>query len=243
MESWGAGKLRSALEAEREIVRMKTHFLHSVSHEFRTPLSVIQSGAELIEHYADQLTPERRAQALTQIKASTQQMNEMVEQVLTLSRIESGQLPIQHKFFSVADLCADMVRSVSTSTQERCPIMVRCELSCDFQSDATLLRSIVSNLLTNAVKYSNAGSSITLAATQNDAAISIVLRDQGMGITPDDLPHVQEPFHRGANAGDIPGTGLGLAIASKCAALLGGSLKLDSIEGKGTTAIVTLPLV
>ena len=239
-----AGKLRSALEAEREIVRVKTHFLHSVSHEFRTPLSVIQSSADLLESYVDQLTPERRAQALNQIKASTTHMNDMVEQVLTLSRIESPQTPVDRKPVLVARLIDDIVLSVATATATgaRCPVTVSCDSALEILSDATLLRSVISNLLSNAVKYSAPGSPVTIVAGMNEGAFALSVSDRGIGIPAEELERVREAFHRGSNARDVPGTGLGLAIATRCLALLGGTLHLQSTVGQGTLATVNLPL-
>ncbi|MFZ4596004.1 MAG: sensor histidine kinase [Verrucomicrobiaceae bacterium] len=235
-----AGKFRSALKAEREVVRMKTHFLHSVSHEFRTPLSVIQSGAELIEHYADQLTPERRAQALAQIKSSTQHMNEMVEQVLTLSRLESGTMQLNLQTVNVGDLCRSLADDVRIATHDRCPIEVAVATEDSIEMDPTLVRPMLVNTLTNAVKYSTPGERVLFYPLLFDGVVRFSVVDRGIGILPADKPKLGQPFFRGENVADIPGTGLGLAIMDRCAKLHGAEYGIHSQEGNGTQVVIVI---
>lgn len=235
-----AGKLRSALEAEREVVRLKTHFLHSVSHEFRTPLSVIQSGAELIEHYTDQLTPERRAQALTQIKNSTQLMNEMVEQVLTLGRLEAGAVKLNLVPVNVGDLCRSIAEEVRIATQDRCPMEVNVAIEGCIELDAGLVRTMLINALTNAVKYSNAGEKILFHPLLSDGVVRFSVVDQGIGIVAQDQARLGQPFFRGQNVADIPGTGLGLTILDRCAQLHGAEYGIHSRDGAGTQVVIVI---
>lgn len=157
-----AGKLRAALDAERELGRMKNQFVSSVSHEFRTPLSVILSGAELLEVHASQLSDSRRGEVLAQIKSSTERMNEMVEQVLLLGRIESGTMKANPQPVDVAALCREIVEEVQIATQRRCEIETQLD-EVTHSLDAALLRSALANLLTNAVKYSKPGRKVALS--------------------------------------------------------------------------------
>ncbi|MCX6856909.1 MAG: HAMP domain-containing sensor histidine kinase [Verrucomicrobia bacterium] len=231
-----AGKLRAALDAERELGRMKNHFVSSVSHEFRTPLSVILSGAELLEAHAGQLSESRRQELLTQIKSSTGRMNEMVEQVLLLGRIESGAMKANPQPVDVAALCREIVEEVQIATQRRCEIVTK--LDTGMRSlDVTLMRSVLANLLTNAVKYSRPGGRVIFEANES----SFRVNDEGIGIPPADLARLGEPFHRASNVGDISGTGLGLAVVKRCVALCGGTFTIHSEEGHGTQVVVTLP--
>jgi signal transduction histidine kinase len=230
-----AGKLLAALAAEREITEQQRFFTQSVSHEFRTPLGVILSGADLLDRYADHLTPVRRAEILAEIKDNTRQMTDMVEGVLQLGRIESGKLDCIPRPVNIAGLCRDITRkiaagAITVTAPER-----------EAMLDATLIGSVLGNLLSNAVKYSPPGSPVSFISSLENDRITFTVRDQGNGISADELPRVCDPFHRCKNVGEIPGTGLGLAIALRCAELHGGTLKIESNTGSGTTATVTIP--
>ncbi len=231
--------LRAALDAEREVGRLRGQFVSSVSHEFRTPLSVIVSSADLLESYGPQLDAARSSEAVAQIQDSAARLAEMVDEILLLSRLESGRVQPRADDVDLSQLCHVVAREVATATRDRCPISV--EASGSARSDATLLRSILANLLGNAVKYSPAGSPIRLAAEQRGGATVFTVSDRGIGIPAPDLARVGEAFHRAANVGDTPGTGLGLAIVRRSAALLGGTFSIESEEGRGTTATLTLP--
>ncbi|MEI6536429.1 MAG: HAMP domain-containing sensor histidine kinase, partial [Verrucomicrobiaceae bacterium] len=240
-----ANQLHSALSSEREIGRMRSQFVSSVSHEFRTPLSVILSGADLLEAHADQLTPERRGEVFAQIKSSTQRMNEMVGQVLLLGHIESGAMKVKRQMEDVALLCRSIADEVNLATQQRCNLVVDVtSLAPDaatFALDANLLRSALGNLLGNAVKYSAPGATVTLAVQVSAGVARFVVSDQGIGIPAADQARLLEPFHRGRNVGEITGTGLGLAIVERCVKLHGGILSIDSTEDQGTNVVVTIP--
>lgn len=230
--------LRAALEAERGMVRMKDHLLHSVSHEFRTPLSVILSSTELLEAYGDRLSPERKAEALAQIGHSTARMNDMVGQVLLLSRIEARAMPVEPKPLDLAAFARDLARETETATLSRCPIQVTAPATLDATLDSRLLRAVLGNVLTNAVKFSPEGAPVEFIV-ESAENLRMIIRDHGPGISAEDLPRTREPFFRAASASGIPGTGLGLTIADKCAVLLGGKLVLESGPA-GTIATLTL---
>ncbi len=233
-----AAGLRSALVAEQDLVQMKDHLLHSVSHEFRTPLSVILSSTELLEAYSDRLSPERRAEALVQIRDSTKRMDDMVGQVLLLSRIEARRMPVVSK---PLDLCAfthELVRETEIATHSRCPIQLTVPETLDATLDSGLLRTVLGNLLSNAVKFSPEGKTVDFIV-DHDSCLRFTIRDHGYGISTGDLSQVGEPFFRASSTGEVPGTGLGLAIARKCADLLGGKLLIES-DSTGTTTTLTI---
>ena len=235
-----ATKLRAALAAERELVRQQRFFTQSVSHEFRTPLGIIMSGADLLESYTEKLTPERRREVLAEIKDNTRHMNAMIEQVLLLGRIESSRLENHPEPVNLAVFCQAMAHKVNTATQDRCVITVAAP-DREVMLDPAVLNSILGNLLSNAVKYSAPGRSVALEAEVADGRVIFVVGDQGIGIPPRDLARVGELFHRGSNVGNAPGSGLGLAIAHRCATLLGAILTVESKEGDGTTATLRVP--
>lgn len=234
-----ATKLRAALASERELSRTQSCFFNSVSHEFRTPLSVILSGADLLESYAGQLSAEERSHLLAQIKSNTRQMNDMVEHVLMLGRMDSKKFQPNPKLIPVGALCDEVACEVRAANQDRCPIVVKAPEE-EAWLDAALMRTILGNLLSNAVKYSAPGSEVKLEVRVTDDSIAFTISDAGIGIPPEDLPQVCEPFHRSGNVGSVPGTGLGLAIVQRCTKLLGGTFEIQSMPGQGTTVTVTL---
>jgi signal transduction histidine kinase len=235
-------ELNAALEAERELGRLRSHFVNSVSHEFRTPLSVILSSADLLENYAEQLTPARRHEVLAQIQDSTRHMTQMVEEILLLGRIESRGVKCRPAPLDVGSFCKQLAAETITAHRERTSIQI--EVATGLENvplDSALLRSILGNLLANAVKYSAPGRAVQLTAVRVNGSVNFTVRDEGIGISANDLPHLGGPFYRGRNVGDTPGTGLGLAIVQRCATLHGGTFHIESLEGRGTTAQVSLP--
>jgi len=234
-----AAGLRAALTAERELVHMKDHLLHSVSHEFRTPLSVILSSTELLECYADRLPPERRSAALAQIRESTAWMNDMVGQVLLFARIDARRLPVEPCEVNVAAFARELVRTTEIATGKRNPIHLTAPEALEATLNPTLLRAVLGNLLSNAVKFSPEGAPV-LFTVERGERLRFVISDTGPGIAVNELSRVREPFFRATAASGIPGTGLGLTIADRCATLLGGVLTIENGSGGGAIATFTL---
>ena len=182
-----SAQLGAALRAEQEIVRQQRYFTQSVSHEFRTPLGIIMSGADLLADYLDHLTPERRREVLTEIKANTRLMSDMVEQVLALGRIESGLLPFKPKPVQLALLCHEIARKAGAGTGDAIVVQA---VEQEAPLDAALISSVLTNLLSNAIKYSPPGKRITLTATADSAHITFTVRDEGIGIPVAELSRV-----------------------------------------------------
>lgn len=237
-----AGLLK-ALARERELSEMKSGFVSTVSHEFRTPLGIISSSAEILDRYFDRLPPNQRSEHLQTIVRSTRLLSGLMEGVLVLGKVESSAMRFSPHPIDLSTLCSSLADEVMFATQHACPIQV--SLGGDLagaQSDETLLRHIFSNLLSNAVKYSPPQTPVTFSVERADDHAVFVVRDRGIGIPPEDLRTLGTAFHRGRNVGQRPGTGLGLAIVQRCIQLHGGELKLESEVGKGTRACVRLPM-
>ena len=234
-------ELRAALDNERELVRMKSQFVNTVSHEFRTPLGVILSSADILAHYLDRLSPDLRAQHLRDIQDSSQQMSLMLEQVLDLGRIESGKSGCQHGLIALTPLLQRLADESHSASGTNVRLLVEGDLS-NAQADESLLRHILLNLLSNACKYSSAAALIEFTAQRDGEDAVFIVRDHGIGIPAHEVAQMFESFTRASNVADTPGTGLGLAIVQRCVVLHGGTIRLDSIEGKGTTVTVRLPL-
>ncbi len=234
-------QLRQSLEHERELVALKSQFVNTVSHEFRTPLGVIMSSTDILSHYLDRLTDEARREHLVDIFSSCKHMSKMLEQVLDLGSIEvtsvsCNGLPL--------DLPALLSRIIDESASATRGGPIRFDPGPDLDGaigDETLIRHIFLNLISNARKYSPVDAEVELAVHREQTEAIITVRDHGIGIPIADQPRLFESFSRGSNVSDTPGSGLGLAIVKRSALLHGGSVTIDSAEDQGTLVTVRLP--
>lgn len=235
-------ELQLALATERELGDLKSNFVSMVSHEFRTPLGVIGSSAQILDRYFARLSEEDRREHLDNVISGVHRMARMLEDVLVLSRVDSGRMDFRPEPLELGELCrriADEMRSLHGGTvalsiapdAEQCP-----------HADENLLRHILTNLLINAHKYSPAGASVQLTVAREKSDAIFTIRDEGIGIPPSDQTRLFEAFHRGSNVGHVAGTGLGLVIVRRCAEIHGGSVSVASSEGAGATFTVRLPL-
>lgn len=234
-------EMSNALARERELGELKTRLLSMASHEFRTPLAAILSSAELIGHYGDRIGPEEQRGIMDDLVSAARRMQLMLEDMLTLGQAEAGRLAFKPQPADVDSLCRMVVaevRSARAGDHE-----LRLDLApVGFRSiDPRLVHHILGNLLTNACKYSPAGSEVAMRVQPLDGALKVEVTDRGIGIPEEDLPHLFDSFHRGANAGNRPGSGLGLAIVMHCVKLHGGQVSVVSKLGVGSTFSVTLP--
>jgi signal transduction histidine kinase len=167
----------------------------------------------------------------------------MMEAVLALSRLDSGKLIFQPAALDLPRFCSHVVDEVLSAMNHRCPIELDCasELP-EARADERLLGHIFSNLLSNALKYSNAGATVRFSVKREGKAAVCVIADHGIGISETDQQELFKAFHRGANVGTRPGTGLGLLLVKRCSDLHGGQVQLQSNLGAGTTVTVRLPL-
>jgi len=232
-----------ALAREKELSQLKSNFVSMVSHEFRTPLGIIQSSAELLRDFYTKMQADEREEQLDSIFRNTRRMAGMMEEILVLSRLDAGKLEFQPASLDLRSFCGRVVDEVLSATNRRCPI----ELSLDSvppeaQADERLLGHIFTNLLSHAVKYSEPGATVHFILERNGSDAVGTVRDRGLGILEQDQQKLFTAFHRGANVGSRPGTGLGLMLVKRCADLHGGKVRLTSEIGEGTTVVVTLPL-
>jgi len=236
-------ELVRTLEREKELSQLKSNFVSMVSHEFRTPLGIIQSSAELLRGFYQRMKPDEREEQLESITRNTRRMADMMEEVLVLSRLDAGKLEFEPVALDLNVFCRRVVDEVLSATNRRC----RIELSLKSvpngaEADERLLGHIFTNLLSNAVKYSEPGAVVRFAVERDGHDAVCVVRDQGIGISEDDQLQLFKAFHRGSNVGSRPGTGLGLVLVKRCADLHGGKVQVISKIGEGTTVIVRLPV-
>jgi PAS domain S-box-containing protein len=235
--------LLKTLEREKELSQLKSNFVSMVSHEFRTPLGIIQSSAELLRDFHARMQPEERKEQLDSVTRNTRRMTGMMEDILVLSRLDAGKLDCRPAPIDLKAFCLRVVDEVLSATSRRCPI----ELSVsgtlpEAGADERLLGHIFTNLLSNAVKYSEAGAAVHFTVEQSGRHALCAVRDAGIGISEADQQELFQAFHRGGNVGSRPGTGLGLLLVKRCADLHGGTINVQSKLREGTTVRVTLPL-
>lgn len=236
-------ELTRALAQERELGELKSRFVTTVSHEFRTPLGIIMSAIELMRHYNERLPQDQREELQEDIFNATRLMAGLMEQVLVLGRVEAGKVGCKPAPCDLEILAGKLTDESLSATNRKCPVNWQAEGDLTgANADEALLRHIFSNLITNAVKYSPEGSEVIFTARResDDAVFQVI--DHGIGIPAADRARLFEAFHRCSNVGEIPGTGLGLVIVKRCVDLHGGSVDIDSAVGKGTTFTVRLPL-
>jgi PAS domain S-box-containing protein len=236
-------ELLNTLEREKELGQLKSNFVSMVSHEFRTPLGIIQSSAELLRDFYQKMPTGEREEQLDSITRNTRRMAGMMEQILVLSRLDAGKLDFQPAALDLNAFCRRVLDEVLSATNRRCPIeLLLGPASERARADERLLGHIFTNLLSNAVKYSEPGTTVRFNLEQDGADAVCTVRDQGIGISEEDQQHLFKAFHRGSNVGERPGTGLGLLLVKRCAELHGGKVQLSSKIGEGTTVTVRLPV-
>lgn len=234
-------EIRSALKKERELNQLKSRFVSMVSHEFRTPMTAIRICAELLEHQS--LSEEQRHRYFKQIQASIHGMTQLLDQVLLLGKTESGRFEYNPEPINLKGFCGELVEGlqVMLNTQHQV-IYTYTGLAEDVIVDRALLHHILTNLLSNAIKYSPTGGKVEFNLDYQNGCAVLHIRDQGIGIPPQDHDRLFDPFHRASNVAGIQGTGLGLAIVKNCVELHGGQITFETQAGQGTTFMVTLPV-
>ncbi|WP_367870213.1 ATP-binding protein [Luteolibacter sp. Populi] len=235
--------MRRALENERELSELRSRFTAIVSHEFRTPLGVIMSAVELLRNYHDRLDAARRGELFEDIHTATSRMGDLMEQVLVLGGADAGKLAYTPEPIDLEAICAKLIDESLSATVRKCPVEVSIESDLEGAiGSESLLRHIFSNLLSNAAKYSPAGSPVEFRVRREAKDAIFTVRDRGIGIPAEDQPKMFEAFHRARNVAGVAGSGLGLLITKRCVELHGGSIGFESEDGAGTRFTVRLPI-
>ncbi len=235
-------EIHRLLLQEKEISDLKIQLFSMISHEFRTPLTVIFSASQLLENGLKDADKSSRKN-LYRIQSSVKLMNQFLTDILILTRAESGNLSCQLEPLDIEAFCLNLVEDFQFINKNNTPIkFVSQGLMIRPYLDEKLLYSILSNLLLNAIKYSPTGAGISLILWKDSDRIVFQVRDHGIGIAEEDRGKIYEPFYRGQNVENIIGTGLGLAVVKKCVELHRGEIALDSQVDKGTSFTVKLPI-
>jgi len=230
------------LARERQLSEMKSQFISVASHEFRTPLAAAVGTLELIERHAAKLTEAKRTELISRIQRSLGRLTEIMDDVLQLSRADSGRVKATRINADLVRLAQDILREVESGDGQKHRFIFESGAGVGtVPVDTKLTNHILSNLVGNAVRYSPAGTTVTVKLRIDETAFTFLVIDEGIGIPEAEREHVFEPFARGSNVGQISGTGLGLNIVKRYTELMGGTIELLPAE-RGTTFSVRIPL-
>lgn len=234
---------KKALDKERELSELKSRFVSMASHEFRTPLSTILSSAALISKYIDKETQEKRLKHVDRIKSNVDDLTGVLNDFLSLAKLEEGKIENSPSQFEVNEFVAELIEELKLSLKKDQKIkFVPIIFSQEACLDKSHLKSIVTNLTSNAIKYSPEGKDITITLSSDKTNLNISVKDNGLGIPINDQTHLFERFFRAKNVINIQGTGLGLNLIKKYIELVNGTISFISEEGNGTTFTVILPI-
>ncbi|MGH7623574.1 MAG: sensor histidine kinase, partial [Gemmatimonadaceae bacterium] len=225
--------------------RLKSEFLASMSHELRTPINAIMGYTALLADriYGD--VNERQDEGLRRIKVSAQHLLALINDILDLAKIEAGKMPLHLAPVSLASVVAEISQQVEPIVRRKALTFVA-DLPTELPSmvsDETKIKQILLNLLSNAVKFTHSGGVIVRVRTEREN-VRVDVQDSGIGIRPEDLEAIWEDFRQvdQSRTREFGGPGLGLSITHKLIQALGGSVRVESVYGEGSTFSVTLPL-
>ena len=206
---------RSALDNERQLSAMKSKFVSLVSHEFRTPLAVIQTSADMIDRHAGSSDPAKVYGYSLRIKTKVQQLTAMLSNLLDLEKLEQEELHCKPVEFDLVQLCDDLMNEMRPLAKiEQCLVHVVDAEERAVTLDYSMVHNILTNLLSNAIKYSPAGATITLHTTLDLDTATLSVEDEGVGIPLEDQKLMFDRFFRGSNVEASQGTGIGLSIVA-----------------------------
>lgn len=238
-------ELRRALQRERELSDLKSRFISTASHEFRTPLAMIMTSSDLLLTYGARLSDEQKHERLEKIQLEVRNITALLDDLLTISRAsQTGKLEYNPAEIDLPAVCLQILQEVRTGMGTGHEFQVT--MSGDDRLawiDSKLLKRMLTNLLSNAVKYSPRGSTIAFELRCEPEQKVIRIADQGIGIPEADWPGLFEAFHRGRNVGNVAGTGLGLAIVKNAVDLHSGTIEVESQLNTGTTFTLTFPVL
>jgi PAS domain S-box-containing protein len=233
----------AALVKEKRLNEMKSRFVSMASHEFRTPLSTILSSTALIDKYIEKELYDKTGKHTDRIKKSVHGLTEILNDFLSVDKLETQITPVKIQSFNYEQLSKDMVEEMGTITKDG--QIITCELIGDdfnISSDPNIIKNILYNLISNAIKYSGENQPILYRSEILDNNLHIFVRDKGIGIPKQDQEQLFTRFFRANNVTNIKGTGLGLNIVQKYLEMLNGKLTFESEENKETTFYITIPI-
>lgn len=235
-------EIQAALLKQQELNTLRSQFVSMISHEFRTPLTTILLSADMLSKYFDKLLPDERQKQISRIKETIQRMTSLLENVLTIGRIDSGKFTFSPKLCNLEELSSNLVRNVEFNSgfshKINCKINGNCK---EIYLDDNLISLAINNLLSNAIKYSPNSKTVDFTINCNISEIEFIITDYGIGIPDEEQKFLMQSFFRASNVGNITGYGLGLSIVKRALDAHQGNIEVKSKVGVGTTFIVKIP--
>lgn len=235
-------ELSAALDKERQLSEIKSRFVSMASHEFRTPLSTVLSSASLLSRYTTTEDQEKRQRHVDKIKGSVKHLNDLLNDFLSLGKLDEGKVGPEFGKLDLKELLCETIDEMRGLAKNFQNIEYIHSGPTEIESDKKLIKNIMINLVSNAIKFSDEGGTIHVESHVKEELAIISVRDEGIGIAKEDRAHLFSSFFRGKNALNIQGTGLGLHIVKRYLDLLGGDINLKSELGRGTIITFTIPV-
>lgn len=234
-------ELEDALSKEKELNEIKSRFVSMASHEFRTPLSTILSSASLIGRYQQSEEQPQRDKHISRVKDAVKHLNDLLEDFLSFGKLEEGKVETQVNLVNIHHLILEVVEELRPTLKEGQFFETQLLSKPEFFTDKRLIKHVMINLLSNAIKFSEAGKPIHILAEDIGGKLAIHVKDEGIGIAPEDQQYLFDSFFRARNAFNIQGTGLGLHIVKRYIGLLNGEITVESALNMGTQISVSIP--
>jgi len=231
-------ELSKALSKERDLGDMKSAFVSMASHEFRTPLSTILSSASLLAKYKLTEDQEKRDRHIQRIKSSVINLNNILNEFLSLGKIEDGKITAHESVFDIKEFVSLQINEMNEILKPGQKVTYSHTGNNEVTLDEVLFKNILINLLSNAIKFSAENKPVFITTNVSDRKLTFSIKDEGMGISKKDQAHLCEIFFRAGNAVNIPGTGLGLHIVAKYVEMMNGTIEIKSELDKGTEIIL-----
>ncbi len=233
--------MQEILRETRELYHLKSHFITTVSHEFRTPLSIISTSTESLKRYAHQWSPDKISIRYEHISNSIKKITNLLDDLLFMNRSVEGQMTFNPVPLSLKRFCQALITALNTD-QHSIQLNVA-ESDRSLLHDPTLLSPMLTHVLSNAVKYSPHGGRIKFDVLLSENDSIFLIQDEGIGISEADQEKLFIPFFRGNNVDNISGIGMGLTIAKHCVDQCRGQIRVSSKVNQGTLVVITLPVV
>jgi len=235
-------ELSKANEQLKQLNEDRSRFVAMVCHEFRNPLNNIAFSVSSLKRYNRQLSAEEKTEYLSDVETNVERMTQMTNELLVIGKIETEGINLSSEKIDLVQFCQKLVAELK-QTYPTHKVDFDTDISClKVEVDCQLLRSIITNILTNSVRYSSADKSIQFKLDYNHSRAVFLIKDWGIGIPKSDIYHIFEPFHRGKNVSNVPGTGLGLNIVKRFVDILGGEINISSKVNRGTKVEIIVPL-
>jgi PAS domain S-box-containing protein len=235
--------LQQALEKEKELGELKSRFVSMASHEFRTPLTTILATTETLSAYRHKMDEQQIEHRLDKIREQVGYLKDVMEDVLLLAQMQARRVQFNPTPINLNELVQSVMEEYQNHPESTHQLIYTgAQTEQIVKLDKKLMRQILSNIISNAIKYSPAGKLVNVYLDYIASYVNISVRDEGIGIPEADQKRLFEAFHRATNVGNISGTGLGLVIAKESVDLHGGTITVESQVGNGTCFTISIPI-